>query len=349
MARLRRVNCAGPGISRRRRGRGFQYLDEEGRTVAEPEVLTRIRELAVPPAWQNVWICPYPMGHIQATGVDAAGRKQYRYHDRWRERRDRAKFDSMLDFGRALPSLRERATRDIRCIGMPRARALGCAVRLLDRGFFRIGSEGYAEENDTYGLATLRKSHVTLGKGGVVLFDYEAKGGKRRRQRIVDPEVHSVVEALKRRRGGGPELLAYKEGRRWVDVKSADINAYVKATAGREFTAKDFRTWNATVIAAVALAVSGQAARGPRSSARAVRRAVDEVARYLGNTPAVCRASYIDPRVFDRYDGGLTIGGVLPVLFEDTEEWPMTQRSLEEAVLDLIAGDEDSYAIERVA
>ena len=312
-------------------------------------MLERIRELAIPPAWEDVWICPYPNGHIQATGIDAAGRKQYRYHDRWRERRDRAKFDSMCDFGRALPDLRRRAARDLRRPGMPRERALGCAVRLLDRGFFRIGSEGYAEENETYGLATLRKSHVRLGKEGSLHFDYEAKGGKRRRQRMVDPEAYEVVAALKRRRGGGPELLAFKEGRRWVDVKSADINAYVKDATGGEFTAKDFRTWNATVIAAIALAVSGPAADGSRSSARAVRRAVDEVARYLGNTAAVCRASYIDPRVFDRYEGGLTIGGVLPALMEETEEWPMAQRSVEEAVLDLISGDEESFAVERVA
>ncbi len=349
MGRLRRVNCAGPGISRRRRGRGFEYLDENGRRIEDPEVLARIRELVIPPAWQDVWICPYPMGHIQATGSDAAGRKQYRYHDCWRERQDRAKFDSMCDFGRALPALRECAAADLARSGMPRERALGCAVRLLDRGFFRIGSEGYAEDNDTYGLATLRKAHVRLGKGATVHFDYAAKGSKRQRQRIVDAEVYEVVKTLKARRGGGPELLAYKAGGRWADVKSADINGYVKLATGGEFTAKDFRTWNATVIAAMALAVAGRAASGRRSSARAIKRAVDEVAHYLGNTPAVCRASYIDPRVFDRFDGGLTIGGVLPKLVEEADEWPLTQRSVEEAVLDLIAGHEDSFAVERVA
>ena len=312
-------------------------------------MLARIRELVIPPAWQDVWICPYPMGHIQATGTDAAGRKQYRYHDRWRERQDRAKFDSMCDFGRALPTLREKATADLAQPGMPRERSLACAVRLLDRGFFRIGSEGYAEDNDTYGLATLRKSHVRLGDGTTVHFDYAAKGSKRQRQRIVDAEVYEVVRILKARRGGGPELLAYKAGRRWADVKSADINGYVKQATGGEFTAKDFRTWNATVIAAMALAVAGPAAGGTRSSARAIKRAVDEVAHYLGNTPAVCRASYIDPRVFDRFDGGLTIGGVLPKLVEEADEWPLTHRSVEEAVLDLIAGHEDSFAVERVA
>ena len=267
---------------------------------------------------------PLPNGHIQATGIDAAGRKQYRYHDRWRERRDAEKFESMLGFARALPKLRRRVAKDLKRQGMPREKALACAVRLLDRGFFRIGSEDYAEENDTYGLATMRKRHVTVS-GDEVSFDYEAKGGQRRLQTIGDPEVAALVKALKQRRGGGDELLAYKEGRRWVDVKSADINEYVKDAGGEEFSAKDFRTWNGTVLAAVALAVSGPA-RGTKSSRkRAKTRAVKEVARYLGNTPAVARASYIDPRVFDRFDGGLTIAGVLPDLAEDTAAWPDVQ------------------------
>ena len=161
MARLKRVDCAGTGITRRRRGRGFQYLDE-GSTVTDEEVLERIRALAIPPAWEDVWICPFPMGHIQATGVDAAGRKQYRYHDRWRERRDAEKFESMMDFARALPRVRERVDHDLARGDMSRDRVLGGAVRLLDRGFFRIGSEGYAEQNETYGLATIRKDHVTV-------------------------------------------------------------------------------------------------------------------------------------------------------------------------------------------
>ena len=227
-------------------------------------MIERIRELAIPPAWEDVWICPYPMGHIQATGTDAAGRKQYRYHDRWRERRDRGEVR------------RDGATSPARCRscasgwrrtsqreGMPREKALACAARLLDRGFFRIGSEDYAEENDTYGLATMPKRHVTVD-GDEVTFDYEAKGGKRRVQAIGDPRWPRSCATLKRRRGGGEELLAYKEGRRWVDVKSADINAYVKEAAGGDFRAKDFRTWSGTVLAAVALAVSGVAAKGPR-------------------------------------------------------------------------------------
>src|SRR5688572_4618146 len=227
MARLKKADCSGPGIRRRRRGKGFEYLDDDGRRVTEPTVLARIGELAIPPAWDEVWISPYPMGHIQATGTDAAGRKQYRYHDKWRERRDAQKFEEMIDFARALPRLRERVANDIARRGMPREKVLACAMRLLDRGFFRIGSENYAEENDTYGIATMRKRHVTVN-GATVTFDYEAKGGQRRIQAIGDPQVAAIARTLKSRRGGGRELLAYKVGGRWVDVKSADINAYLK-------------------------------------------------------------------------------------------------------------------------
>jgi DNA topoisomerase I len=345
MARLRRADCSGPGIRRRRRGKGFEYLDDDGRRVTEPSVLERIRELAIPPAWEDVWICPWPMGHIQATGTDAAGRKQYRYHDKWRERRDAQKFEEMIDFAHALPRLRRRVAKDMRRKGMPRARVLACAMRLLDRGFFRIGSENYAEENETYGIATIGKRHATIS-GDQVSFDYEAKGGRRRVQSIGDAEVADVVSALKKRRGGGEGLLAYKEGGRWVDVKSADINAYLKEATGGDFSAKDFRTWSGTVLAAVALAVAGIASSSKSSRKRAKIRAVKEVARYLGNTPAVCRASYIDPRVFDRFDGGLTIGGALPELVEDTGPWPDVQRAVEEAVLDLISDNRESDLVE---
>jgi DNA topoisomerase-1 len=346
MARLRRVDCSESGIRRRRRGKGFEYLDADGRRITEPSVIERIRELAIPPAWKDVWISPYPMGHIQATGTDAAGRKQYRYHDRWRERRDAEKFNSMLRFARSLSKLRRQVAKDLARDGMPREKALACAVRLLDRGFFRIGSEDYAEENDTYGIATMKKRHVSVD-GDEVSFDYEAKGGKRRLQTIADPEVAEVVRKLKQRRGGIDELLAYKVGNRWVDVKSADINRYVKQGAGGDFSAKDFRTWSGTVLAAVALAVSGPARGTKASRKRAKARAVNEVARYLGNTPTVARTSYIDPRVFDRFDGGLTIAGVLPELVGDSNAWPDLQGAIEEAVLDLIAKDTESEAIER--
>jgi DNA topoisomerase IB len=348
MPRLRRVDCAGPGITRRRRGRGFEFVDEDGVRVDDPEDLARINELAIPPAWKDVWVCPHPMGHIQATGVDARGRKQYIYHQRWRERRDQQKFDSMVDFARALPGMRRRVARDLGSDWLSREQVLACSVRLLDRGFFRVGGEDYAVENETYGLATMRKEHVRFTNGSLV-FDYPAKSGQRRVQSIVDEQVHEIVAALKRRRGGEPELLAYKEGTRWRDIKSADINAYVKEVTGGDFSAKDFRTWNATVLAAVALAVSGPATKASKTARkRAKTRAVKEVAHYLGNTPAVCRASYIDPRVFDRFDAGLTIGGVL-VEVGDENDLDSLHGPVEEAVLDLIAGDRGSAAVEKVA
>lgn len=348
MPRLRRIDCATPGITRRRRGRGFEYLDEDGERIEDPDVLERIRALAIPPAWEDVWICADPLGHIQATGVDARRRKQYRYHDRWRERRDREKFESMLDFARALPQLRERVAADLRKRRLSRERVLACAVRLLDRGFFRIGSEDYAEENETYGLATMRKRHVTV-KGGTVVFDYEAKGGKRRVQVVGDRSIAGLVRTLRERRGGGHELLAYRNGSSWRDVRSTDINEYIKDAIGAEHSAKDFRTWNATVLAAVVLAASARerdlSTKGGRN--RAKLDAVKEVARYLGNTPAVCRASYIDPRVFHSFDGGLTVGGVFDRLPDDPADWPEVQGPIEEAVLDLIDRRE-SPAIARV-
>ena len=347
MARLRRVDCSGPGITRRRRGRGFEYRDDAGRRVADDDVLARIHELAIPPAWDDVWVCPYPNGHLQATGIDAAGRKQYRYHDDWRARRDQEKFDAMLDFAAALPRMRRRVRRDLGGEECSRARVLACATRLLDVGFFRTGGEDYAEENESYGLATLLKGHVRLD-GEAVVFDYRAKSGKRRVQAITDPAVREVLAALKRRRGGGPELLAYRDGRRWVDVRSDDINEYVKAATAEEHSAKAFRTWNATVLAALALA--GQERPGTKTGrGRAIRAAIESVAGHLGNTPAVCRASYIDPRVIDRYQSGWTIAPALERLGDEPNLADERVRArLESAVLDLIRED-DSPALARAA
>jgi DNA topoisomerase I len=335
MARIRRVDCSGPGIRRRRRGRSFSYEDPAGRAVTDPEALARIRALAIPPAWKDVWICPISTGHLQAVGTDAAGRRQYLYHEAWRTRRDQAKFDHMLEFAHALPGLRERAAEHLEGSDLSRERVLACATRLLDRGFFRMGTEGYAEQNQTYGLATIQKRHVRLD-GDLITFDYVAKSGRRRLQSVLDPPVREVVAQLKRRRGG-PDLLAYKQGRAWVDVRSDDINDYIKEQTGGDFTAKDFRTWNATVLAAVAMASSFAQARSRTARARAISRAVKEVAHYLGNTPAVCRASYIDPRVFDRYRSGLTIAGALDWLGQVGEPGePAHQGPIEVAVLDLI-------------
>jgi DNA topoisomerase-1 len=350
MPRLRRSDCSGPGITRVGRGKGFGYLDEDGDPIDGAEVVARIRELGIPPAWRDVWICPYPNGHIQATGVDAAGRKQYLYHVEWRRRRDAEKFEEMLSFARALPALRERVEADLRGDDLTRARVLACAVRLLDRGFFRIGTEEYTTANESFGLATMRKSHVTIEDGGTMVFDYPAKSGKQRVQAMVDPLVVDIVAQLKRRRSGGDDLLAYRERRRWYDIKSDDVNEYLKEATGAGYSAKDFRTWNATVLAAVALAVAGEVAGSKSGRKRAITRAVKEVAHYLGNTPAVCRASYIDPRVFDAYEGGLIIR---PALEEAGQvphgELAIHHRTVEEAVLDLIDERTSAPGVEQLA
>ena len=349
MPRLRRADCSAPGLRRRRRGRGWEYLDQHGRRVTERDTIARINALVIPPAWQDVWICPYPMGHIQAIGTDAAGRKQYLYHPDWRRRRDTQKFDRMLEFARSLPRIRERCAEDLALADMTRERVLACATRLLDRGFFRMGSEDYAERNETYGLATMQKHHVKLD-GDTITFDYAAKGGKRLVQYVIDQDAAEVVARLKRRRAGGPELLAYKAGKAWVDVKSTDINDYIKSVSGGDFSAKDFRTWNATVLAAVGLAVSTEAAKTKTARKRAKSRAVQEVADYLGNTPAVARGSYIDPRVFDRFDTGWTIQGAMEAIADVAEPGePSFQGPVEEAVLDLIEDRRSSDAVEKVA
>jgi DNA topoisomerase-1 len=352
MPRLRRVDCAGPGITRVRRGRGFSYLDEGGERIDDPDVLARIDSLVIPPAWRDVWICVDPLGHIQATGVDDRGRKQYRYHDRWRARRDAQKFEAMIAFARALPALRREVTRDLARPELDRRRALALAVRLLDIGFFRIGTEDYAQRNESYGLATMRKDHASI-EGGAVVFDYPAKSGQRRVQSIADPDVLELVAKLKRRRGGGSELLAYRDNGRWRDVKSDDVNAYLRELTDGDFSAKDFRTWNATVLAAIALATNGRDAASKTARKRAITAAVKGVAFYLGNTPAVCRASYVDPRVIDRYEGGLTIAERLAEIAEPGEEDTPSDvdvpRKVEAAVLDLIAGDEDAPGVEEVA
>jgi DNA topoisomerase-1 len=303
--RLRRADCAGPGIRRVRRGRGFSYEDGSKAVVGDEETLERIRQLAIPPAWKEVWICPDPFGHIQATGYDEAGRKQYLYHERWQQRQAERKFELAREFALALPKLRRAVTADLRRQGMPRERALACAVRLLDLGFFRVGSEVYASENESFGLATVRREHVTIKRSEVV-FDFPAKSGQRRVQSIRDAAARRAIEAMYRRRGGPHDLLAYRAGGEWVDVRSAEINEYIHEKIGAEFSAKDFRTWHGTVLAAVALA-GEEKPRSEAAAKRCIAGAVKQVSEALGNTPAVCRASYIDPRVLDRYRDGVTI------------------------------------------
>jgi DNA topoisomerase-1 len=336
VTRLRRVDCAGPGITRVRRGRGFSYLAADGSKVDDPLVLQRIADLVIPPAWDDVWICPHPRGHIQAVGTDAAGRRQYRYHDEWRVQRDAEKHQRVLTFAQRLPKARERVDEHLGQRGLTRDRVLAAAFRLLDLGFFRVGGESYAEENGTFGLATMRRKHVTV-TGDLVVFDYTAKSGKQRVQSVVDPGVRKVVAALLARDDTSRELLAYKDRSGWHDISSADINAYLRDVLGAEVSAKDFRTWHATVLTAVGLAVSTQAPTSESARKRAVSRVVQEVAEYLGNTPAVCRSSYIDPRVIDMYDDGFTVATSLERLgAEGAFGQPATHGMVEAAVLRLL-------------
>jgi DNA topoisomerase IB len=335
MARLRRSDLTGPGLRRRRCGAGFTYVDDTGGRVTDEVTLERIRGLVIPPAWEDVWICPWPNGHIQAVGTDAKGRRQYRYHDLWRQQRDRDKFDHVLQLARALPALRKTCELHLRSAGMAREKVLATAVQLLDVGFFRVGGEEYVEENGSYGLCTLLRRHVQTA-GDELLFDYPAKSGQRRVQSVVAPDLAAVVAELKRRRSASGRLLAYRDGTRWRDVTPAEVNAYLRQNAGLDVTAKDFRTWNATVLASVALAVSWRAAAGTRAQDRAVRRAVCEVATYLGNTPTVCRTSYIDPRVIDLYRDGVTIRRALDRLGEEGYGVPGTRGAVERAVLQML-------------
>jgi DNA topoisomerase I len=307
---VREIDCNGPGISRKGAGKGFYYLDADGNRVADEEVLARVRSLAIPPAWTDVWICADPLGHIQATGVDDKGRRQYRYHTEWQEQRAREKHERVVRFAQRLPRLRAEVDVDLAREGMPRQRVLACAVRLLEMGFFRTGGEAYAEENGSYGLATLQKRHVRI-RGDVVHFDYDAKSGQHRRCQTADPDVVEVLTHLRRRRTSAEtELLAYKDDRgRWVDVRSSHINEYLQGHLGTEFTAKDFRTWAATVLAAVGLA-DVEAGGSDTARRRAVVQVAKDVARHLGNTAAVARSAYIDPRVIDAFEQDETLDGL---------------------------------------
>jgi DNA topoisomerase I len=332
--RLRRVSANVPGWTRRRHGRGFVYLDEnDGRLPAD--AVARCKALVIPPAWQDVWICPYENGHLQAVGTDDAGRRQYLYHPDWRVKRDRAKHDRVLEVGRRLPRARATVRRYLGEEGMSRRRALATAFRLLDLGPFRIGGEAYADENGSYGLATIEKRHVRIS-GDSIVFTYKAKSGQEHHVTVTDKPARDAVATLLRRRGGGPQLLAYRDGRRWRDVTSRDINDFVKEVVGGEVSAKDFRTWHGTVLAAVALADRADDAGASTRRKKAVRAAMVEVAEYLGNTPTVARGSYVDPRVIDAFEGGATIAPTLAKLGRRRRHPERSRDAIERAVLRLL-------------
>ncbi len=332
--RVRRSDPSEEGIRRVGRGKGFSYHLPDEEKIDDDEVLERIRDLAIPPAWSDVWICPDHNGHIQAVGTDDAGRRQYLYHQAWRDQRDREKFERLTEFARTLPAARKALAADLELRGLVRERVMACAVRLLDIGFFRVGGEVYAEENETFGLATLEKRHVRVRKGGID-FEYVAKGGVERSQEIADTVVLPTILALKRRRGPASDpLLAYREGRStWRDVSSDEVNEWLKALLGDDYSAKDFRTWNATVIAAGRLAEHDDA----DDRSRAITATIEEVAKVLGNTPAVCRASYVDPRVIAAFESGRTIKATLKRLDPERSRDFASREAIERAVLRLLA------------
>jgi DNA topoisomerase I len=304
-AGLRYVSDAEPGISRQRTRAAFRYLSPAGKGVRDPETLARIRRLAIPPAWEGVWICPRDDGHLQATGRDARGRKQYRYHPRWREVRDETKYGRMLAFAKALPRIRRRVSQDLALPGLPRDKVLAAVVRLLETTRIRVGNEEYMRANDSFGLTTLRTRQVRVN-GSTMSFNFRGKSGVQHSVALSDPKLAAIVRRM--RDLPGYELFQYvDEAGETRAVDSADVNEYLKSIAGEDFTSKDFRTWAGTVLAAQALH-----ALEPPAGKQKLTQAIEAVARQLGNTKAVCRKCYIHPAVIDSYlDGSLaqSMGG----------------------------------------
>jgi DNA topoisomerase IB len=332
MVRLRTVKPGSTGWTRRRAGAGFSYVDRAGQRLPAADV-ARIKALAIPPAWEDVWICPVPNGHLQAVGIDAAGRKQYLYHPDWRTRRDQQKFERVIKLARRLSRTRDSVLEHLALDGMPLERAAATAVRLLDLGYFRIGSDAYTDDNGSFGLTTLERRHVTPRDGRLV-FRFTGKSGVEHVIEIDDPLSIAAVQTMRRRRGKDERLLVYKDGSRWLALDASRVNEYLSAATGGEMTAKDFRTWHATVLAAEALATTDEPGETKASRTRAVRQAMVEVAEYLGNTPAIAKSAYVDPRVVDLYEGGTTIAVTARRRHRDAET---RQAALERAVLRMLA------------
>ncbi|SOD74926.1 DNA topoisomerase IB [Jatrophihabitans sp. GAS493] len=333
MTRLRTVSPTEPGWSRRRSGRGFRYFDADGSALRAEEV-QRVKALVIPPAWADVWICAQPNGHIQAIGTDARRRRQYIYHPQWRVRRDAAKHDRVLKVAARLPAARLEVAASLTGQGMPRERALAAAFRLLDLGYFRIGSDSYVTSNGSYGLTTLEIRHVQR-HGATIVFEFAAKSGISQHIEITDPAALAAVRTMTRHRRRTAPLLAYQASKGWQPLEAPDVNEYLKELLGDEMTAKDFRTWHGTVYAAVALARQTPADT-PTKRKRAIASAMRDVADHLGNTPAVARSAYVDPRLIDLYADGQTIAASLPRIEKLGERDPQRQERLERAVRRLL-------------
>jgi DNA topoisomerase-1 len=301
VARLTYVSDLDPGIRRQKARHGFNYLDADGKPIADEPTLDRIRKLAIPPAWTDVWIAPTERGHIQATGRDAKRRKQYRYHDRWRHVRDAHKYDRLVAFGRALPRLRKQVGRDLARRGLPREKVLAAVIRVMELTLIRVGNEKYAKTNKSFGLTTLRSRHVSIGSDRAE-FEFRGKSGKVHCTGFSDRRLARILRACQDL--PGQRLFQYldDDGHRH-SVESADVNDYLRDALGEDFSAKDFRTWAGTLAAARALVVLPECAAASESK-RNVASCVKAVAGVLGNTPAVCRAAYIHPAVLEAYEGG---------------------------------------------
>ncbi|SDI19388.1 DNA topoisomerase I, catalytic core [Arthrobacter subterraneus] len=305
MPRLRRSDCNKPGYTRSRHGKGFSYRNQQGQPL-ERDDLKRVKELVIPPAWQEVWISPYPNGHIQAVGTDDAGRRQYIYHAAWREKKDREKFDRALDFGERLPSARRVITQHLRSNGSGRERAFAAALRIVDSGALRIGSAQYAAQNGSFGVTTLRVEHVTLS-GPVITLGFPGKSGQQWDTTIEDPDLAAALRPMVRREDGDT-MLAYRAADgSWHSVEASQLNEFLRQVTGGGFTAKDFRTWQATVVAAMELARLDLKATSRTARQKAIAATMRSVAEHLGNTPAIARSSYVDPRLVDRFMSGEVI------------------------------------------
>jgi len=298
---LRYVSDSAPGYTRKRTGTTFSYYDKDGKRITDAAVIRRIKSIGIPPAYESVWICPSANGHIQATGIDARGRKQYRYHPKWRELRDQNKYEHIIQFAAALPALRERVAADMKRDGLPREKVLATIVSLLEKTLIRVGNAEYAEKNKSYGLTTMRRKHVAVGRG-VLRFDFTGKSGKQWKLRVEDRRIAAIVKRCAEI--PGHELFKYldDDGQpRTVD--SGDVNAYIKDITGEDFSAKDFRTWAGTVLAAFALA-EFKKYDSQAEAKRNVVAAIESVSKQLGNTPAICRKCYVHPEVLNAYMSG---------------------------------------------
>jgi len=329
-AGLRYVSDDRPGYTRKAKGEDFDWLDADGEPIRDEQRLLRIKRLAIPPAWTEVWVSPLANGHIQATGRDARGRKQYVYHDRWREVRDENKYDRIISFGKTLPKIRRRIARDLKLAGLPRNKVLATVVQLLERTFIRIGNEEYARENKSFGLTTMKDRHVEV-KGAKLRFRFRGKSGREHEVDVTDGRIANIISKLQDL--PGQDLFQYVDHEGKVrDITSQDVNEYLREITGEDFSAKDFRTWAGTVLTAIALNAQEQF-ETPKQAKSNINTAIKAVAKILGNTPAICRKCYVHPAVLENYLDQKSIDGLKQTTEDALEKEDVDPRSSEAAIL----------------